>query len=101
MPAILYRQAALLTAGVALAHAFVDANKRTATLLGLLLLRRNGIDIEAATDILADLVEALVVAEDHDAATEHLETWLRTHVASYFRQSSSARRNVHPSCNSA
>ncbi len=28
----IYRQAALLIAGVALAHAFVDGNKRTATL---------------------------------------------------------------------
>lgn len=75
----LYRQAALLIAGVALAHAFLDANKRTATMLGLLLLRREGIAIEEQPEALADLVVALVVAERHDEATARLEQWLRTH----------------------
>lgn len=75
----LYRQAALLIAGVALAHPFLDANKRTATMLGLLLLRREGIAIEEQPEAIADLVVALVVAERHDEATTQLEQWLRTH----------------------
>jgi death on curing protein len=75
----LYRQAVLLIAGVARAHAFVDGNKRTATLLGLLLLRRNGIHIAEDPETLSDLVVAVVIAENHDDATAQLEDWFRAH----------------------
>jgi death-on-curing protein len=74
-----HHQAAVLIAGVALAHAFVDGNERTATMLGLLLLRRQGIAIREEPVALSDLVVALVVAGDHHAATRDLEIWLRTH----------------------
>ncbi len=75
----IYRQAAVLSAGVALAHAVADGNARTAKMLGLLLLRRQGIAIREEPVALSDLLVGLVVAEDHHAATRDLETWLRTH----------------------
>jgi death-on-curing protein len=75
----IYRHAALLIAGVARAHAFVDGNKRTATLLGLLLLRRNGINIAEEPESLSNLIVAVVVAGNLDSATSQLEDWLRAH----------------------
>ena len=53
-------QAALLISGIALAHAFLDGNKRTALLAGTTFLDLNGLAIERPPEELGRQIEALV-----------------------------------------
>lgn len=78
----LIMQAAILIARVALAHAFVDGNKRTAAIAGAVFLDLNDylLDIMPTDDTYGREVEALVIHHaDFDAATQRLVGWLRTH----------------------
>lgn len=71
-------QAALLSAGIALAHAFVDGNKRTALVCGVVLLERNGYRV-AAEGELGRRIEELVTGHGNEvAAIKALSNWLRT-----------------------
>src|ERR1051326_2911585 len=54
----LVRQAALLVSGVALAHAFVDGNKRTALIAGRVFLRFNGYRLEREPEEFAEIGRA-------------------------------------------
>lgn len=77
-------QAAILIAAIAFAHAFLDGNKRTATVAGSVFLDLNGyiIDVAPTDDTLGRQVEALVAYLDSaDAAIGRLCDWLRPHVA--------------------
>ena len=70
------RQAALLIAGLAANHPFIDGNKRTALLAGAVFLAINGLEIESEPEAFGRTIEALVQhAVDLDAFTE----WLRVH----------------------
>jgi death-on-curing protein len=76
----LFEQAATLVAGVALAHAFADGNKRLAATLGLTFLFANGVPFESDPIEFAEQVLALVNrAEPLAAATTHFAQWLRMH----------------------
>lgn len=70
------RKAAALLHGVATSHGFVDANKRTAWLVTLLLLERSGytICIEGKPDI-DDIVVDVVQGVMHE---EELVHWFKT-----------------------
>src|SRR5690242_13363911 len=64
-------QTALLVSGIALAHAFVDGNKRTALLAGRLFLRLNGFVLEREPLEFANAILALVNhTERLEAATD-------------------------------
>jgi death on curing protein len=72
------RQTALLVAGIALAHAFVDGNNRTALLAGGIFLGLNGAALERAPLEFAQAILALVNRPDSlEAATARLEAWIR------------------------
>jgi death-on-curing protein len=74
----LARQATLLVSGIALAHAFVDGNKRTAITAGHIFLALNGHRLVYEGLAFADAVLALVNHPDSvEAATERLEAWIR------------------------
>ena len=74
----LWAQAATLTAGVALAHAFSDGNKRLAAALGVIFLDLNGVRLVAEPIALADAVLALVKRDGPlDAAVDRFADWLR------------------------
>ncbi len=77
----LVTQAAVLMAGIALAHAFVDGNKRTALLAGTTFLRLNGQKIVSEPEELGRQIEAIVIRTDSlDQATARFTSWLRTHL---------------------
>lgn len=74
-------QAATLIAGIALAHAFLDGNKRTAATAGAVFLYLNGWEIDSLSPEFGQQVEALVnrsgsLREALAAFTE----WLRARV---------------------
>lgn len=74
----LARQTALLVAGIALAHAFIDGNKRTALLAGRTFLGLNGAALEREPLEFAEAILALVNRPDSlEAATDRLEAWIR------------------------
>ncbi|HEY8284239.1 MAG TPA: type II toxin-antitoxin system death-on-curing family toxin [Chloroflexota bacterium] len=76
----LFAQAATLIAGMALAHAFSDGNKRLAAALGVIFPRANGVAFTGDHIELADEVLRIVNrTEALPAATERLASWLRTH----------------------
>lgn len=76
----LFAQAAILIAGVVLAHAFSDGNKRLAAALGVIFLRANDIAFTGEHIALADEVLRIVNrTETLSAATERLASWLRAH----------------------
>lgn len=77
----LVAQAAPLMAGIALAHAFLDGNKRTAIAAGATFLYLNGFMIASESPALGRQIEALVVrsATIQDALAE-LTDWLREHI---------------------
>ena len=73
-------QAATLIAGIALAHAFVDGNKRTALLAGAVFLALNGQELTAQPLELAQRIEALVTHSGMLAdAIEGFADWIRQH----------------------
>ena len=77
----LVRQTALLISGVALAHAFVDGNKRTALIAGRTFLRFNGYMLERKPEEFADAILGLVNHTDSlEAATDRLEAWIQAHL---------------------
>ena len=74
----LARQVAPLVAGIALAHAFVDGNKRTALLAGEMFVDLNGSRVESEPLEFAKAILALVNhGESVEAATANLESWMR------------------------
>src|ERR671935_3001348 len=76
-------QAALLIAGIALAHPFVDGNKRTAFLCGVVFLQLNGLWLDApGTEAGEELVAVLTRPDAREEATAHFASWLRGHVRS-------------------
>lgn len=77
-------QAAILIAAIAFAHAFLDGNKRTATVAGSVFLDLNGytIDVAPSDDKLGRQIETLVTYPDSaDAAIQRFCDWLRPLVA--------------------
>jgi death-on-curing protein len=79
-------QAALLMSGIALAHAFVDGNKRTAALAGDTFLQLNGMWIRAEPLALARQIEAIVNRPGPlGEATEQFAAWLRPQLESLRR----------------
>ena len=75
-------QAATLMAGIALAHPFLDANKRTALAAGATFLALNGLQVLDVGDDFGRQIEATVLGHtDARAALGSLEGWLRAHVA--------------------
>lgn len=74
----LVTQAAFLIAGIAMAHPFLDGNKRTAAAAGATFLGLNGFHIASVGDEYGRQIEALVHYPDSlDAATRRLIAWLR------------------------
>jgi len=74
----LFTQAASLIAGVALAHALSDGNKRLAAALGVIFLRANDMAFVGEHLELADEVLRLVNrTEALSTVTERLAAWLR------------------------
>lgn len=71
-------QAAVMIEGIAQAHPFVDANKRTATAAGLVFLRLNGLMVKYVThpahDELGQQVVELVL---HHNLVDEFAQWLR------------------------
>ena len=76
------QQAATLLYGVIKNHPWVGGNKRTATALTQLFLKRNGLRIVAPVDHILELVTAI---ESDEWLTSEIETWLRAHVVSLNR----------------
>jgi death-on-curing protein len=76
----LFQQAALLLAGIALAHAFSDGNKRTAALAAETFIAVNRFMLQFDGVDYAHQVEALVNhTESLTGATQRLGDWLRDH----------------------
>jgi death-on-curing protein len=73
-------QAASLIAGIALAHAFEDGNKRLAYAAGATLLRINGVRIAADPVTFGDQVLGMVNRDVKlDRAIQQLALWLQQH----------------------
>jgi death on curing protein len=74
-------QAAFLIAGIALAHAFLDGNKRTALIAGYDFLTINGYTLTSSTLEFAQQIEALVNrSQPLDDVMESFIAWLRAHI---------------------
>ena len=74
-------QAALLIAGIALAHPFVDGNKRTAFLCGVVFLQLNGLWLDApGTEAGEELVAVLTWPGSLEDATARFADRLRGHI---------------------
>ncbi|MCA1614542.1 MAG: type II toxin-antitoxin system death-on-curing family toxin [Acidobacteria bacterium] len=72
----MHAQAASLLYGFIKNHPWVGGNKRTATALTQIFLRRNGHRIDADLDELLELVHAV---EGNQWRVEDVEAWLRDH----------------------
>ena len=75
----LVAQAATLLYGLIKNHPWVGGNKRTATALTQLFLRRNGAKISAAV---GDVVELVLAVESGEWQLAEIENWLRTRTTS-------------------
>lgn len=74
----IFEQAAKLIVGIALAHAFIDGNKRTALAAGTTFLILNGQYIVSDPEEFGRQIVAIIQRADSlDAATERFVTWLR------------------------
>ena len=73
----LIRQAATLCFGLIKNHPWQGGNKRTATFLTNLFLKRNGFKIAAQT---SDLIEMVLAVESDFWNVDEIENWLRLHV---------------------
>jgi death on curing protein len=74
-------QVALLITGLALAHPFVDGNKRTAFLCGVVFLQLNGLWLDApGTEAGEEIVAMLTRPDAAEDATAHFAGWLRGHI---------------------
>ena len=69
-------QTALLIDGVAMIHAFIDGNKRSALLTGVTFLEVNGFTLRDSQNVIGKQIEKLVIERDVALFTE----WLRTHI---------------------
>ena len=77
----LVTQTAMLMAGIALAHAFVDGNKRTALAAGTTFAQLNGQWIASQPEELGKQIEAIVIRSDSlDNAMSRLIAWVRSHM---------------------
>lgn len=72
----LQTQAASLLYGLIKNHPWVGGNKRTATALTQIFLRRNGFRIVATVD---DLIELVLAIEDVRWQADDIKTWLHSH----------------------
>lgn len=70
-------QTALLIQGIALAHAFIDGNKRTALAAGTIFLDYNGFYVDSPPGEFASKIEALVL---HTLSFEAFVEWLQERV---------------------
>jgi death on curing protein len=75
----IFRLAASYAFGIARNHAFVDGNKRTALVVSLTFLDRNGWEIMAAKE---DLYFTFLHLADGSLTEEELTTWLAKHAVS-------------------
>jgi death-on-curing protein len=75
----LVAQAATLLYGLIKNHPWVGGNKRTATALTQLFLRRNGAKLTAAVD---DIVQFVLAVESDEQQHAEIENWLRARVTS-------------------
>lgn len=73
----LIAQAATLLHGMIRNHPWMGGNKRTATALTQLFLRRNGYRIIAATE---EVIELVLAVEASEWQLAEIEIWLRRHV---------------------
>lgn len=74
----LITQAAVLMVGVALAHAFMDGNKRTALAAGTVFLALNGLQIASEPGVFGRQIEAIVNhAGQLDERTRTFIEWMR------------------------
>lgn len=74
----LARQTALLVSGIALAHAFIDGNKRTAILAGEMFVDLNGHIMDYGPLEFADAILTLVNHTNSlEEATGRLEAWIQ------------------------
>ena len=74
-------QVAVLMVGVALAHPFLDGNKRTALAVGTTFCFLNGYAIVSEPTGLGRQIEAVVTREDRvEDATARFIAWLRQHM---------------------
>lgn len=69
-------QTAVLIEGIAMAHSFIDGNKRTALLAGVTFLDINGYELRDARNVIGKRIEDLVVTRD----TNQFREWLRLHI---------------------
>ncbi|MFH0411347.1 type II toxin-antitoxin system death-on-curing family toxin [Corynebacterium sp. L4756] len=67
-------QAAMLIERVANAHAFVDANKRTAWVCGVAYLEHHGFIIARVSD--SEVVDLMVSIANNEAEVEEIASWL-------------------------
>ncbi len=73
------RQAATMLYGLVKNHPWVGGNKRTATALLRIFLRRNGFKLISTTE---DNIELSLAVEADRWKTDEIESWLRHHVIS-------------------
>jgi len=77
----LVAQTAALITGIALAHPFLDANKRTAAIAGATFLRLNGYRIASPDDMFGRQIMAVVNrTSDLGTTTQQFTGWLRSAV---------------------
>lgn len=69
-------QTALLIDGIAMAHAFIDGNKRTALLAGVTFLEINGYKLQGGQNQLGKQIGVLVTGQDIELFTK----WLRVRI---------------------
>lgn len=72
----LFDLAAAYTAGLSQNHGFVDGNKRTAFLTGVVFLAENGYDVVAEQ---AEVIAAMLELADHQLDEVGYTQWLRDH----------------------
>jgi death-on-curing protein len=72
----LFDLAAAYTAGLSQNHGFVDGNKRTAFLTGVVFLAENGYDVAAEQ---AEVIAAMLELADHQIDESGYAQWLRDH----------------------
>jgi death on curing protein len=72
----LFDLAASYTAGLSQNHGFVDGNKRTAFLTGVVFLGENGYDVVAEQ---AEVIAAMLELADHQLDEVGYAQWLRDH----------------------
>jgi death-on-curing protein len=72
----LFRLAASYAFGIARNHAFVDGNKRTALVVSVLFLNRNGREIEASKE---EVYATYLSLADGSLSEEEMGAWFRAH----------------------